>query len=168
MTQDGSPRSNNWPFSPSSPSRIDPLGPISGGLPRPTSGGGFVPGKSLLKDVVGKRFTNSGSPESGGLRPGTGTLKGRVRFKSNSSFRSNGERPNTERRMSQGSTSATDTDGIIQRSRSDSAPDPPSSTNKPSESDTDGKEEQEGTGLGTAKRKAMMLLGKRVLNGLKG
>ena len=168
MTQDGSPRSNNWPFSPSSPSRIDPLGPISGGLPRPTSGGGFVPGKSLLKDVVGKRFTNSGSPESGGLRPGTGTLKGRVRFKSNSSFRSNGERPNTERRMSQGSTSATDTDGIIQRSRSDSAPDPPSSTNKPSESDTDGKEEQEGTGLGIAKRKAMMLLGKRVLNGLKG
>ncbi|KAK5947371.1 Protein SABRE [Knufia obscura] len=179
-----SPRSDsNFPFSPTSPSRLDPLGPIMTIPPRPhTSGSGFanLPGKSLLKDVVGRRFTNTSSPESGGsglVRP---TIhKGRVRFKSSNSFGSKDDSHKAERRFSQSSASATEPETTNGRSRSDSAPDRtnariPSSAStatrnsKVAESDTDGKEESDGGGFGTAKRKAVMLLGKKVLNGFKG
>ena len=152
-----SPNSSNWPFSPTSPSRIDPLGPIPSNLPRPSTGNGFIPAKSLLKDVVGRRFANGGSPESnssGLVRP---TIhKGRVRFKSSNSM---------ERRYSQGSTSAPDNELTANRSRSDSMPDRNGGTKTESESEA---KTDDDAGLATVKRKSVMMLGKKVFSGFKG
>lgn len=186
----GGPQSDeNYPFSPASPSRIDPLGPIPSQFPRPTnSGTGFMPGKSLLKDVVGRRFNSmSGahSSTSGANSPESERkqIKGRVRFKSAGSFGSTKEtRATVERRMSQASNNATDpetetgtngaTSGTAARHRADSAPDQRTTSNghgRASESEVDGKDEEgDGTGLSTAKRKVALLLGKKVLNGFKG
>lgn len=162
----GSPRNDDWPFSPTSPSRIDPLGPIPSLLPRPSSGGSFIPAKSLLKDVVGRRFNNAASPEStGSVRPVI--HKGRVRFKSSSSFSGSSDKNSTERRMSQSDISAIDHEP---RARSESVPERAALSGKVNESDTDGKEDHDhdGSGLATAKRKGMMFLGKKVLHGFKG
>ncbi|KAK5085480.1 Protein SABRE [Lithohypha guttulata] len=159
-SEDGSPRADNWPFSPASPSRIDPLGPITSNLPRPSTGSGFIPAKSLLKDVVGRRFTNGGSPESSssGVRP---TIhKGRVRFKSHNSM---------ERRHSQGSASAADNETFAHRARSDSFPPQRSVASKISEGDTDPKTDDDVASVGTtnAKRKVLSF-GKKVMSGFKG
>lgn len=178
----GSPNSNDnsWPFSPVSPSRIDPLGPIPSQFPRTNtnSGGGFIPGKSLLKDVVGRRFNGmSGTSPEGETKQ---VSKGRVRFKSGGSSSSAKEgRGVLERRMSQVSNSGGDADVSMStsgRTRSDSAPEPKTSTNgkssDPDPESREGKESKEetsdATGLSTVKRKAAMFLGKKVLSGLKG
>lgn len=152
------PNNNNWPFSPTSPSRIDPLGPIPSNLPRPSTGSGFIPAKSLLKDVVGRRFNTGGSPESNGSGLARPTIhKGRVRFKSSNSV---------ERRYSHGSASAPDNDGGANRVRSDSLPDRNGGIK--TESDIDGKTDDDIASLGTTKRKSVMMLGKKVLSGFKG
>ncbi|KAJ9652207.1 Protein SABRE [Neophaeococcomyces mojaviensis] len=173
-----SPRRDNFPFSPTSPSRIDPLGPISGVLPRPnTSGSGFIPGKSLLKDVVGRHFSIS-SPEgthkdrdsdSPSMRPTSN--KGRVRFMTKDSFGSTrGEKLERSYSVGQSDTAREER----KRERSDSAPDPTQTTGGSvggnSGTDTDGKdnESEKDSGPGNATRKAVMLLGKKVLNGFKG
>jgi len=186
----GSPRSDSqFPYSPTSPSGLDPLGPIMAPPPRPnTSGSSFagIPGTSLLKDVVSRRFANGSSPEPGGgsgsggggraglVRP---TIhKARVRFKSSANVKDDGK---IERRLSQGSTPPPEPERTNGRSRSYSGPDwtgarpdgparTPTGMRKPAAGDTEGKEESEAGSPSTTKRKAVMSLGKRVFNGLKG
>ncbi|KAK5100913.1 Protein SABRE [Exophiala xenobiotica] len=184
-----SPHSDsNFPYSPTSPSHLDPLGPILTIPPRPnTSGSSFagIPGTSLLKDVVSRHFANGGSPQSGGAGGGGGGGGGlvrptihraRVRFKSSTNVKDDGA---VERRSSQGSAPAPDPEITNGRSRSFSGPDwtgarpadlarTATGLGKISEGDTSGKEESEGGSPSTTKRKAVMSLGKRVFNGLKG
>ena len=174
-----SPQRDHFPFSPSSPSRFDLLGPILSVLPRPsTSGSGFIHGKSLLKDVVARHFSTDSSEgphndRDGDHRSIRSTIhKGRVRFMKKNSFGSvNEDKYTSEQSYSNSQDESGPSEGKLQRPGSaPGAGDTADGRGENGGHDADDKnhESERDQRPSMHKRNTVIALGKKVLHGFKG